>query len=95
MVEIINHVTDPRTDEGEGSIKIAQSFKDYFTNRPDIDGRIDIFPSVIAFGQKGNVKDVDLFLICEYPQYPFYRNQIHYSIPLLALISDLHWLLQK
>ena len=69
MVEIINHVTDPRTDEGEGSIKIAQSFKDYFTNRPDIDGRIDIFPSVIAFGQKGNVKDVDLFLICEFSGY--------------------------
>ena len=66
MVNINNHVSDPYTDEGEGSIKLERSFKAYFENRPDVNGRIDIFPSVIAYGQKGNVKDVDLFIICEF-----------------------------
>ncbi len=69
MVTINNHVTDPFSDEGEGSLKIFESFKAYFNSMPNVGGRIDIFPSVIAYGQKGNVKDIDLFIICEFNGY--------------------------
>jgi hypothetical protein len=66
MVTIKNHVTDPYTDEGEGSIKLEEYLSGFFKSNPDVDGRVDIFPSIIAFGQKENVKDVDLFIICEF-----------------------------
>lgn len=69
MVIIKNHATDPFTDEGEGSVKIERHFNGYFHGKPDIQGRIDIFPSVVAFGQKENVKDVDLFIIGEFKNY--------------------------
>ena len=66
MVTITNHVTDPYSDEGEGALKIEQEFQAYFEKKQDVSGRIDIFPSVTAFGQKTNVKDVDIFIICDF-----------------------------
>ena len=65
MVTIKNHVTDPYTDEGEGSVKLEEYLSDFFKRNSDVEGRIDIFPSIIAFGQRENVKDIDLFVICE------------------------------
>lgn len=68
MVKVTNHVIDPHTDEGEGAIKLGKMLKSFFEldSFSDVIGRIDLFPSVTAFGQKSNIKDVDLFLIGEF-----------------------------
>lgn len=68
MLTIKNHVVDPYTDEGQGAVKLEKMFSNYFDSNKnsDIDGRIDIFPSITAFGQKNNTKDVDLFFVAEF-----------------------------
>ena len=68
MVTIKNHVVDPHTDEGAGAIKLERMLKGFFNSDrySDVDGRIDVFPSITAFGQKSNIKDVDLFFIGEF-----------------------------